>query len=98
MIVEPALVVTLFIVIIDQVRLEQLVHESGHAAQRLLGDHRGPDAQRKLLGGLFIDDVLGRPWSQVPRRCFAGSAARSGTLFLLAFAVACFKALRDIEG
>ena len=72
MIVEPALVVTLFIVIIDQVRLEQLVHESGHAAQRLLADHRAPDAQCQLLSGLFICDILGRPWSQGPRRLLCG--------------------------
>ena len=70
-IVEPALI-GLLIVVIQQVRFDQLVHEGRHAAQDLLGDHRGPDAQRKLLGGLLIGDLLGRPWSQVPRRLLRG--------------------------
>ena len=64
MIVEPAFV-TFLIVIIEQVRLEQFVHESRHAAQGLLADHRGPDAQRKLLSGLLVADILSRPGAQL---------------------------------
>jgi hypothetical protein len=30
--------------------------------------YRRPDAQGELLSGLFAGNVLGRPWSQGPRR------------------------------
>ena len=57
LIVEPALV-GFFVIVIQKMRLQQLVHEGRHGAQDLLADHRGPHAQRELFRGLLVGDVF----------------------------------------
>jgi len=53
--------------------LNELIYERRHRAQRIFSGHRRPNAQRELLNGLLICDVLGRPWLQVPLRGLARS-------------------------
>jgi hypothetical protein len=64
-IVEPALVVTLFIVIIEQMRIEQLVHGVSSAAEPLalpaeLGSPATP-GRSPALGGTGTDGVAAAP-------------------------------------
>src|SRR5262245_9870770 len=69
--IKPAFV-GLLVIIVEQVGLNQLIYKRRHRAQRIFSGHRRPDAQRELLNGLLICDVLGRPWLQVPRRLLRG--------------------------
>ena len=64
MLIEPAFIPFL-VTIIEQVGLQQLIHQARHALEDLLADRRSPDPQRKPLSGLFVGDILSRPRAQL---------------------------------
>jgi antitoxin FitA len=75
LIVEPAFV-AFFVVIIKQVGLQQLVHQDRHVREDLLADRRSPDAQRKLLSGLLVGDILRCPGTQLTSGLLRGLRGR----------------------
>jgi hypothetical protein len=60
LIVEPAFI-AFFVVIVEEVGLQQFVHQGRHVLEDLLADRRSQDAQRKLVSGLLVGDILSRP-------------------------------------